>query len=347
MRRALGIALAGLGAFLLVLALLVRGYVDNKLIKYPLNEYETTALQGSGISYFSPSVLKEVHGVTIRTTSTVKSVPRSGTSSTAVWDEFSYLYDETNHRQYQVQTMQFAFNRRTGELVNCCGSNVNGNTSILQTGLAQGLWPFGTKPQTYQVSDPVLNKARPARYAGTSTIDGISVYRFVEHVAPTPVTHIQFPPALAGMPGKGLVTLTEVYTGTNTFWVDPVTGAQLDTTQSQQLSLVDDTGVQRLLLYDGTLRFTPQSVLKVAGIDKSGHSQYDLVVTTLPLAGGLAGLVALAAGILLAWRRPHEQPRPADGVAVEPAAEPGGAEQGKGEQLSAAAERPSGSAQDE
>ena len=81
---------------------------------------------------------------------------------------------------------RFAFDRRTAELVTCCGANVDGDSSIRQTGLVGFLWPFGTQRHTYQVFDPAMNKAAPARYMGTTTIDGITVYRFVEKVTGSP-----------------------------------------------------------------------------------------------------------------------------------------------------------------
>ena len=120
----------------------MRFYVGGHLIKYPLSEYLTTSLEGK-VSYFSPTLVSEIHGATMRATSTVKGNSSLGTSSTAVWDEFTYLYDTTNKATFQYDTRRFAFDRRTAELVNCCGANVNGNTAIRQSGLVGFLWPFG------------------------------------------------------------------------------------------------------------------------------------------------------------------------------------------------------------
>ena len=130
-------------------------------------------------------------------TSTVKGDAGLGSSSTAVWDSFTYLYDDTKHAQYLYNIRRFAFDRRTAQLVNCCGANVNGNSSIRQTGLVGFLWPFGTQRQTYQVFDPGMNKAAPARYTGTTTVNGISVYRFVEKVTGVQIG-TQTVPSVAG-----------------------------------------------------------------------------------------------------------------------------------------------------
>ena len=323
MRRVIGLTLAGLGAFLIVVALLLPTFVSGQVIKYPLNEYLVTQLQGT-VAYFSASLVREVPSATMRVTSTIKGSAAAGNSSTAVWNNFTYLYDVTNKATYQYSTRRFAFDRRTAELVDCCGANVNGNSSIRQSGLVGFLWPFGTQPKTYQVFDPVLNKPRPASYAGTSSIDGITVYRFVEQVPPTQAGTQTLPASLVGMKGTGEVTLPEFYTATNTFWVDPDTGAQLNTTQVEKLTLQDSTGAQRLLLLNGTLKFTPASIQTVVGLDNSAHSKLQLLEIILPLVAGLLGLAVLVIGIVMVRLRRDDQPDTAEAEVPEPAMDPAG-----------------------
>lgn len=322
MRRVIGLTLAGLGAFLLVVAVLLPTYVTGQVIKYPLNEYLVTTLQGSGVSYFSPSMIREVSGATIRVTSTVKNQAAAGTSSTAVWNEFTYLYDTTNSAPFEFSSRRFAFDRRSAELVNCCGANVDGNKAVRQSGLVGFLWPIGTQQKTYELFDPALNKPEPARYMGTSTIDGIRVYRFVEHVTHARAGSVTLPPSLVGLPGQTWVTLPEYYTGTNTFSVDPLTGAQLDTSENQKLTLEDATGTQRLVLLNGSLVMTPQSVHRVVQLDTSGRNKYTLLAAIIPLVCGLVGLVLLIAGIVLVWVTRGDHPDDAADAVSEPVLDP-------------------------
>lgn len=322
MRRVIGTVLAGLGAFLIAVAVLVRFYVGGQVIKYPVKESLTTTLQGTGMSYFSPTLVREVTGATVRTTSKVTGDPGSGSSSRAVWDEFTAVDDVTRGTAFSYNARRFAFDRRTAELIDCCSASVDGKTGIRQSGLVGFLWPFGTQKKTYEVFDPTLNAPRPARYAGTSVIDGISVYRFVEHVPPTRAGSQSLPASLVGMPGTSMVTLPEYYTGTNTFWVDPLTGAQLNTSQDQKVTLEDATGAQRLVLLAGTLNFTPQSLRTVVNLDNSGHSEYTALMTIVPLSAGLAGLAGIVAGILLARPGRDEQPDREDVTVPEPALDP-------------------------
>src|SRR5262249_24621795 len=126
MRRIIGLALAGLGAFLLVAAMLSRTYLADQLVKFPLNTYVKTTLLGKDVSYFNPSPRRRVTGATMEVTDTVRGDGAAGSSSTAVWDECTYLYDTTNHVEFQYSTRRAAFDRRTGMLVDCCGANIGG-----------------------------------------------------------------------------------------------------------------------------------------------------------------------------------------------------------------------------
>jgi len=303
MRRVTGLILAGLGAFLLVMAAALRMYMPGQVVKFPLNEYLVATLVGHNVSYFSPAKVRPVTGATMTVTSTLKSVSGEGNASTAVWDQFNYLYDQTNHQQFQYSITRFAFNRRTAQLMNCCGANVNGNPKIVQTGLASGLWPMGTQQRTYQQFDATAGKAVPVRFAGTGTVSGIRVYKFVERVSNLKVGSQTLPASLVGLKGNANVTLPEYYTAANTYWVDPVTGAQLNEVEKQHLSLAGAGGQGHLLLLNASLTFTPQSLAKVVGVDNAARTKVSLLTVIAPIAAGVLGLVGLIAGLLLAWPR--------------------------------------------
>jgi Porin PorA len=317
MRRVTGLILAGLGAFLIVVAVLLRTVIADQVIKFPINTYVVTTLLGSNVSYFSPSLVKPITGATMRVTDTVKGDPNASTSSTAVWNEFTYLYDVSNAKPFQYSSRRAAFDRRTSQLVNCCGANIGGNKSIRQTGLSGYVWPFGTQKQTYNVFDTTLLRPMPYTFEGTGTISGITVYRFVEQVAPIQAGTQTLPGSLVGS-SQPSVTLPQYYTATNTDWVDPVTGAILNVTETQQLLVRDATGANTLLLFDGHLAMTPQSIQQAVNLDKDGRNKLNLLNVVVPLVAGLVGLAALITGILLARRR-GDQPEEADTEQNEPA----------------------------
>src|ERR1700730_10482162 len=134
MRRVLGASLTGLGAFFLVLALLLRFVLPSQVIKWPLNEYPVTNLTGHNISYFNQGLAKVLTGVTARATTTVEGDVAAGSSSTAVWNEFTAVQDVTNNAPIQYVSQRSAFDRRSGLIIDCCGAYV----SITNLGITNG-----------------------------------------------------------------------------------------------------------------------------------------------------------------------------------------------------------------
>jgi len=270
------------------------------------------------MSYFSATKVATVTGVDVRATYTIKGDPAAGSSSTAVWNEFSYVYDTTNKQPVQMMTRRFAFDRKSAELVNCCGANVNGNSHVKQSGVVGYVFPMNTQPKTYQVFDTTLNRPVPFTYAGTATVGGIKTYKFVEDVPPT---KIGFSPLSSTQP--------EYYQIHLTYWVDPDTGALLNVNEDQKVFLRDPaTGAQTTVLFGGDLQATPASVAQIVKLDSDGRNKLSLLSTILPIVIGIIGAAALIAGILLARKTREEiavgntTPESAADAAGTPAAPP-------------------------
>jgi Porin PorA len=320
MRRDIGYILAGLGTFLIVIAVVLPTYIAPSVIKWPLNKYLATTLRASNASYFSTTSLSVVSGVTIEADYTFQGNSAKGTSSTAVWNEFNYIHDVTNHVQIQLGTRTFAFDRKSAGLVNCCGANVNGNTNVQQTGIAGYAFPIGTQKQTYMVYDVTAGKAEPFVYAGTATVDGIATYMFGENVAPTPATGEPVPAN---------------YENHVVYYVDPETGIPVDITEHEILTQQSSTGT----LFDANLVMTQASINSLVSDDKSSRNTISLLRTIVPLGSGILGALLLVAGALLSRRRPGEgvepvsahvpaTPDPATRVTVAPEAMPAAARDG-------------------
>ena len=326
MRGVIGVILAGLGAFLILVAILLPTWVTGQVVKFPLNEYETATLAATNASYFSPSSLSEKTGVNMEATYTIKGDASKGSSSTAVWNEFDWVYDRTNRQPVQSMTRTFAFDRRTGQLVNCCGESLNGDKSVRQSGLVGYVFPFGTQKQTYMVYDTTLKRPMPFTYSGTTTVEGIQTYEFAENVTPTQVATISVPGSFVGSKAP-VVSAPEFDQLHLIYSIDPETGALLNVNEHQTTTLHNpDTGATALTLFDADLIVTPASLHEIVGLDNNGRNELALLETILPLALGIAGGVALLAGIFLARKPRGEQPALAS-VAPEAAgaaaAEPG------------------------
>ena len=303
MRRNIGLVLAGLGAFLIVMAVVLPIWVVGQVVKFPLNEYQTASLAATNASYFSATSLTEKTGVNLEATYTIKGDGAAGNSSTAVWNEYSYVYDETNHQAVQQTTRRFAFDRKTGQLVVCCGANVNGDSSVEQRGYVGYVFPFGTKKQTYQVFDITLEKPVPFPYAGTATVRGIETYKFTEDIAPVRIASLTVPGSLVGMSAAS-VTLPEYYEIHLVYYVDPETGALINVQEHQTLTLRNpSTGAQALNLFDADLKVTPAALTTIVQLDVNGRNELNLLKVILPLSLGSAGVIAMVAGLLLSRRR--------------------------------------------
>jgi hypothetical protein len=320
MRRVTGLILAVLGIVLIAVAVLLPTDISRQVVKFPLSESTTATLAGTGVSYFSQVKLTEKIDVNVRATYTIKGDAAAGNSSTAVWDESSKVYDVTNGLPVSSITSRLAFNRRTGELVDCCGANINGNHAIRPTGLVGYVFPIGTQKQTYEVFDTTLDKTVPFVYSGTAETDGIQTYVFTENVPPTQVTTITVPGSFVGMHAS-LVKLPEIYQAHQMYWVDPETGALLNVNEDQKVTLQNPaTGATAVVLYDGDLVATPGTVTAVVKLDSSGRGELSLLNTILPLVAGILGAVALIAGIILLVRKPREDMAELNGISPELAA---------------------------
>ena len=297
-----GLTLTGLGAFLVVLAAMCRFYLPGQVVKFPLNEYSVTTLTGTKVSYFSQQTGAEVNGATVRAISTVEGDVAAGNSSTAVWNEITGVFDITKSPQVPISytTQRLAFDRRTGVLVNCarCGAEVG---TARPHFAGQGyVWPIGTQPQTYQVFNTSLMKPEPFNYIGTATIDGMSVDVFVQPINNQKVGTVTLPGSLVGITDQATVTLPEYLTATNTYYVDPVAGSPVKVVEAQNETLENpSTGTTALVLFNGTLSSTPQTIATAVRTSKHYGDEISALQDIGPLVGVLVGLVLLACGIAL------------------------------------------------
>ncbi len=299
MRRRTGIILSALGAFLVVFALLIRFVVAPSVVKFPLNEDSVTTVVAQNANYFSISKLSELTGVSLQETVTVQGDSAAGDSNRAVWNEFSYLRDESNNLTVEYSKESLAFNRKTAELYNCCGSSV-GTSSAHLSGLGF-VWPLGAQKTTYSYFNTTLLKAEPVVYEGTAVIDGLTTYKYVQTIAATKAGSETLPGSLAGLNTSKNVTLPEYYQGTSTFYVAPTVGAPVLENVDEHLYLVDSSGAEVLNLMDGDFITTPASVLTAVNSANSRDTEIELVRVILPLVIGLVGLVLLLAGLVLGW----------------------------------------------
>jgi hypothetical protein len=314
MRRVTGLVLSCLGAFLIVLALITRFVIVGEAVKFPLNENSISTLVANNASYFSPSKLHELTGATLEDTVTVQGDNAAGNTSRAVWNEFSYVYDQTNRLTYDYSTERLAFDRRTGELINCCGAAVGTNGSAHLSG--QGfVWPIGAQQQTYQYFDTTLLKPEPSVYSGTAVVDGLTTYKYTETVLGDKSGTLTVPGSLVQDPAAQSVTLNEYDQATTIFYVDPATGAPVKEVSSQHLYL-QSGGAEALNLLKADFVSTPSTIASAVSNAKSKDAEIELVSVILPVVFVLVGLILLVTGIILTMSV-REEPEYDDGYAED------------------------------
>jgi hypothetical protein len=304
-RRFIGASLIGLGAFLLATGLLVRFYVAPALIGAPTDLYQVTRLRADDASYFDAGKATPRTGATIVATNTVRGDTRAGHDGIAVWDSTTVVQDVGRGTTIELQKQRYAFDRRTGELRNCCGAAIDGDESVRQSGIGL-FWPVQARKKGLELFDTSTLRAWPVGFDGEERVNGVLTYRFVERVPETKVAGElpDVPPELLGLPkGGAAVPVDRYYQAEATYWVDPRTGAPINQQQRVLSTLRPKEGPGRLVVADFTLKMTPESQRALLARSSDGAGKIHLLKTVVPLCCAGAGVLLIAAGLLLAARR--------------------------------------------
>ncbi len=293
------LVLAGVGAFLVAAGLLLRFYAAPRLIAAPADLYQTDTLVAADASYFDQGSLTTRRGATLTYTLTIRGDPDAGTGTTAVWDSFAALADRQRGVQVNSTYQRAAFNRRTGQLLDCCGAAVNDDTRVRQDGIGL-FWPIGVRKATYQVFDVNAQSAWPATYSGTADVQGVMTYRFVQHIPSTLVAQMAgVPSSLLGLRGKvSNVVADRYYQADNTFWVDPRTGVLIDIEQRILSVLRGPNGQGKLMVADADLKMSGSSQRQLAALASKNAAEIVMLRETGPLGCGIGGLILLLAATI-------------------------------------------------
>lgn len=304
--RKLSVVLIALGAFLVVLAPMVRWYAYPRVAVAPAAQRSVTTLVGQGATIFDISTLKEITTdltTKVRTIGDTRAAEKQGGDVVVYVNSTSTRSSDGVMRSRDVERM--AFDKRTGEAVNCCDEFMSGTegveTPVKHVGLV-AKFPFQTEKKTYSFWDGTLKAARAIKYTGTSKVEGVGVYTFEQTIEPTRVGAQELPLNLLGLDGTDNVTADEMYSVNRKLWVEPNTGVILKRSE-QVLDTLDYDGASRLTLTKVTTGYDAKTVKDNA--DKYGAQGRMLhaVHSVVPLVSLLLGLVLLFLGLTLG-RRP-------------------------------------------
>jgi hypothetical protein len=317
MKRGLGIVLVGLGAFLLVLAGMLKFYAVPALAKAPLvpgsstGGISTSLAVGTAETLFDPSALvagenpirTNVPLTSTRTTRgdvAASQTDEAKAADLAVYDSFSNLTDDKG-TTISAGTIRVAFNRVTSELSNCCNANIDGAV-VEWSGINPLKFPFSVEQKSYDYFDTTLVKAVPIEFQGTEDLDGLEVYVFKQSIPATQTGELEVPGSLVGST-EASVKAPRMYENIRTLQVEPNTGSIIAGVEEQKQWLAGADGTEKLTIIKatvGTDEATKQSAIDDA---KSSVSLLKTLGTTVPIVGSILGLILLVLGFVIAARK--------------------------------------------
>lgn len=322
MRRILTYVLIGLGVFAISLGLLFRFYVYPLVAKVPLDVDTVSVARGTGITSV---VIAEVdgvptpsirHGLSVTSTTHVSGdltqpqVVADG--DVAVWIEATRAVDDGSGILLSAYVRSVCLDRRTSVAVAPCdgqyleeerGDRVDAAPDTVQQPGNSFKFPFGTEKRGYQLYDMSTKRTVETRFDGEDTIRGVDVYRFVATVKPTRIGAQEVPGSLVGR-DEPAVTVGRYYQDERTIWVEPSTGVWIAVRDKAKQELVapGQRPGEGTVVYEGTMNLDDRSVQD--NVDQVTDNTGRLALLTVwPVVMWVVGLVLVAAGVLLLFRR--------------------------------------------
>jgi hypothetical protein len=300
--RAIGLGLLGLGAFLLAGALAVRLFLEPALVKLPLDQEASPTADGTDVSFFDLSAMKQLHGLEADVRQKVQGDPSADDASddVAVWN-FGSTVTSTDGTLLNAGTYRVCIDRHTAVAADCDSDNVDYDRKANVEGLTL-TFPFGTEKKDYDVFNSTTKQAWPASFTGEEKLGGLDVYRFEMSVPETTIRQTDVPGALAGAPDETSVTADVVYSNERTIWVEPTSGIIVTSEEHPNTVLRGPDGTEGVTILAGTFAGDEDTI--AAGVKRAEDisGQITLVSLTLPLLVAGLGLLALIAGALLVRR---------------------------------------------
>ncbi|HET9875947.1 MAG TPA: DUF3068 domain-containing protein, partial [Mycobacterium sp.] len=340
MMRIATCAVMGLGAALLIAALLLSTYTARKIAKIPLDIDVTLVSDGIGTA-LDPDSLSGEHAVVDQDVPLV-SQQQIGVESPANADVVT-LQAGTSVRRSDKQKETglllaiidtVTLNRTTAMAVSDDthpGGAVQKprafeddspptNIALPHEGLSYR-FPFYTKKMSYQYFDPIAQKPFEANYEGEDDVNGLTTYRFTQNVGYNDDGNLDDPvkyPSLYGHDEDGeitasaamwnlegdpgeQITMTRYYAAQRTFWVDPVSGTIVKAKVHANHYYARDPLRPEMALADYTVTSTEETIEAQVNAARNERDRVALWSRILPITFTAAGLIALIGGGLIGW----------------------------------------------
>jgi hypothetical protein len=340
MLRFAACAIIGLGAALLIAALLLSTYTSSRIAKIPLNIDATLVSDGNGTALDSASLSGD-HLVVNQNVPLV-SQQQVSVESPANADVVT-LQVGTSVRRTDKQkdsglllaivdtvtlnrktAMAVSDDAHTGGAVQKPRTVNDENPPTAMPLRHDGLsyrFPFHTEKKTYPYFDPIAQKPFDVNYDTQEDVNGLTTYKFTQNVGyngdgklvapvvyPTlyadQATDSKFtaPAAMWGLPGDPgeQVTMTRYYAAQRTFWVDPVSGTIVKQTEHANHYFARDPLKPEMTLADYKVTSNEDTVEAQVNSARDERDRLALWSRVLPITFTAVGLIALIGGGVLA-----------------------------------------------
>lgn len=330
-KRTVACLLVGLGALLIVAAILIPTYGVSQLAKTPLDLEITTIASNkpdatsevldakSLTSGEGPVQIDKNVGLISQRFLTVED-PSGKTNMTIQAGQTLRRKDKTGDTGLLSAIIdRVTIDRKTGQPID---DDPNGSIAttvdskgnsvpdpVQHTGL-QYRFPIGTEKTTYPYFDINARKSFDMKFVEETEINDLKVYHFRQQVPATdlskvtsaPTNRLTFPAAKWGVQGDGDVTMNRYYTNTRDVWVEPKTGTVVNGTEQLHQYYARSADKPEVTAINTTLAFDPDTVRSQADEARKYMDQISLYSRTLPIILGVLGVISLIAGLILGLR---------------------------------------------
>lgn len=343
MNRAVALRIAacglmGLGAALLIAALLLSTYTKDRISKVPLDIDTTLVSDGTGTAFDPASLLGERFVVdrdipmAFQQQITVESPSNADVVTLQVGSTLRRT-DKQQENGLLLAMVDTVTMDRSSAMAVSSESNPGGavqkpraieddrpptNIALPHDGLTYR-FPFDTEKKTYPLFDPIAQKAYDANYDGEEDVNGLTTYKFTQNVGydadgelVEPVKYaslyeddadaqVTARAALWGVEGdpEEPITMSRFYAAERTLWVDPVSGTIVKSDEHGYHYYARDALRPEVTFADYTVTTNEESVESQVASARSERNRVALWVRILPITFTAVGLVSLVGGALL------------------------------------------------
>lgn len=328
----------GLGAALLIAALLLSTYTTGKIAKIPLNMDATIVSDGTGNAFDPESlntqrfVINDDVPIVLQQQISVESPSNADVVTLQVGSTVKRSDQQQDKGLLLAMVDTVTLDRNTALAVSS-ESNPGGAVQKPRaiedenppTSIAlphEGLtyrFPFDTEKKTYPFFDPIAQKAYDANYSGEEDVNGLTTYKFTQNVGydndgklVEPVKYaslydddadaqVTARAALWGLEGdpEEPITMTRYYAAQRTLWVDPVSGTIVKQTDRANHYYARDELKPEVTFVDYTVTTNEESVESQVAAAQDERDRVSLWSRILPITFTALGLIALVGGALL------------------------------------------------